>query len=61
MKNFKYLFNTNTGMLHILGGCACSKKYSDKDTSKKVYKTEDECIKENKKYFRKCKNCFKEQ
>lgn len=53
----KYYLNENTGTLHKVNGC-CNSKNIPKDA--KCFKTEDEAIKSETKYFKHCKICFKE-
>lgn len=56
MAKEKYMINLSTGTLHIVGMCAHSRK---KAFNGKLYRTEDDAIKDNQRYMRYCKNCFK--
>ena len=53
----KYYLNETGRTLHKIGGCRFS-KIVPKDA--KCFKTEDEAIKSETKYFKHCKFCFKE-
>ena len=53
----KYFINTTTKTLHKMNGCPQSKVVP---SGGKCYKTEDEAIKAETKYFKYCKTCFKE-
>ncbi len=50
-----YFVNSNTGTLHIIGGC-CHSETIPKDL--KIFKSEDEAIAENQRYMKHCKLCF---
>lgn len=51
----KYVFNCNTGTLHIRGKCRHSKNIYDVE----IYDSESDAISEQTKYMKKCKLCFK--
>lgn len=55
-KQKKYFLNANTAVLHIIDGCHHA-KYIPKDS--KCYITEDDAIKDNQKYMKYCRLCFK--
>jgi len=55
----KYLFNIGRGTLHLVNGCYYSTNISITDENYKVYSDEDTAIRENSKYMKYCKNCFK--
>lgn len=53
----KYYLNETSMTLHKIGGC----RYSNHiQKGAKCFKTEDEAIKSETKYFKYCKLCFKE-
>lgn len=56
--NMKYFINATTGTLHKLAGCRFSKVIP---SGAKCYKSEDEAIKAETRYFKHCKWCFKEK
>lgn len=58
-KEKKYLFNVGTGTLHIMDGCYYSTNINLQDENYKTYTNEDDAIKENLKYMKRCKTCFK--
>lgn len=53
----KYYLNKTSKTLHKLNGC-CHSRVSPKKEG--CYKTEDEVISAETKYFKRCKICFKE-
>lgn len=54
----KYILNIKSGTLHLTNGCYYAKG-SPPDF--KYFDTEDEAIAYGTKYFKHCKNCFKEK
>lgn len=54
----KYYFNGKTKTLHKIGACHFTKHLPE---DAKRFKTEDEVIKAETKYFKHCKLCFKEE
>ena len=53
----KYYLNESGKTLHKINGC-CHSRIIPKGA--KCFKTEDDVIKSETKYFKKCKLCFKE-
>ena len=58
MKDKRYILNTKTGTLHKVNGCYHSNVW---ENIAKHYDTEDEAIADQTRYFRYCKNCFKNE
>jgi len=58
---YKYMFNSNTGTLHIIDRCMHSKlpKSTNQPYDKVLFKTEDDAIVHAKRYMKYCKLCFK--
>ena len=54
----KYYLNQTTKTLHKTNGCYYS-RVSPK--TPKCYKTEDDVIRDETQYFKRCKICFKEE
>lgn len=59
MKGKKYLLNVGSGTLHLVNGCYYSTNIHLPNDNYKAYLTEDEAIRDNSKYMKHCKNCFK--
>lgn len=59
MNNKKYLLNLGRGTLHLVNGCYYSTNIHLPDENYRVYANEDEAIRQNTKYMKHCKNCFK--
>ena len=56
-EKMKYYLNQTTKTLHKINGC-CHSRVSPKNEG--CYKTEDEVISAETKYFKRCKICFRE-
>ena len=56
MKEKKYVLNTDSWTLHKVNGCKDSNVWSG---TAQYYNTEDEVIAEHTRYFKYCRNCFK--
>ena len=59
MKDKKYLLNLGRGTLHLVDGCYYSTNIRLPNNNYKVYSSEDEAIRDNSKYMKHCKICFK--
>lgn len=60
MKN-NYFLNVKTGKLHIIESKSCPHTYSKNSKEYKLYKTIDEAIADETRYFSYCKRCFKNE
>ncbi len=57
-KSKKYILNTKTGTIHIIGKC----HHTDPlPYDYEMYCTVDEAISKNTRYMKNCKICFKEE